>query len=85
MDETIDQTERLAALLRLLPAVPDGWVQAAQELPEALSGLDELVARATEDMELRARIVAGLERALAGEGIEPSSALVEALRRRLDG
>ena len=37
MDGTIDHTEeRIAGLLRLLPPAPDGWIEAAQELPSAL-------------------------------------------------
>jgi len=39
-------TERIAALLRLLPAPPDGWVRAAQELPQARAELAAIVARA---------------------------------------
>jgi hypothetical protein len=84
MDESTHHTvERVAELLRLLPPAPTGWVQAAQELPTTLAGLDALVARATEDAALRARIVADLEEALAAEGIEPSPSVVEVLRRRL--
>ena len=37
--------ERLARLIGMLPPAPDGWVQAAQELPAARRGLDQLVAR----------------------------------------
>lgn len=86
MDGSIDHTdERIAELLSLLPQVPSGWVQAAQELPRALAGLDALVTRATEDAVFRARVVAGLEQALVAEGIEPSPAVVEVFRRRLAG
>ena len=75
--------ERLGELLRLLQPAPAGWVQAAQELPIARGALDELVARAEEDAELRRRILADLEAAVAAEGIEPSSALLAELRTRL--
>lgn len=85
MDGTIDHTEeRIAGLLRLLPPVPDGWIEAAQELPSALAGIDALVARATEDAAYRARVVEGLEQALLDAGLEPSPAVVEALRHRLE-
>ena len=85
MDGSIDHTEeRIAEQLRLLPPAPSGWVAAAQELPRALAGLDALVARATEDAAFRARVVVGLEQALAAEGIEPSPVVVETFRRRLD-
>ena len=75
--------ERLGRLLRMLPPAPEGWVQAAQELPTARAALDQLVARAEADAELRRRILADLEAALAAEGVEPSSALLVELRSRL--
>src|SRR5664279_5425122 len=37
--------ERIAGLLRLLPAPPDSWVTAAQQLPRARAEIDEIVAR----------------------------------------
>ena len=75
--------DRLAALLRVLPPAPDGWVTAAQELPLARRGLDEIVARAEADAEFRARLVADLEAALEAEGYERDPAVLEALRQRL--
>lgn len=75
--------ERLAALLRALPPAPEGWVQAAQELPAARLQLDELVARAEADAEFRKALIADLEAALAAEGYEPAEQTVEELRRRL--
>jgi hypothetical protein len=76
--------ERIAELLRALPPAPEGWVQAAQQLPQARAGLDEIVRRAEEDAEYRARLVADLEGALAAEGIQPAPAVLEAVRARLD-
>jgi hypothetical protein len=76
--------ERLAALLRLLPPAPDGWVRAAQELPQARAEISALVARAGEDAAYRARLVADLEAALEAEGIEAKPSVVAALRVRLD-
>jgi hypothetical protein len=75
--------DRLAALLRVLPPAPEGWVRAAQELPLARQGLDEIVARAEADAEFRARLVADLEAALEAEGYERDPAVLEALRQRL--
>jgi hypothetical protein len=75
--------ERLAQLIRALPPAPEAWVRAAQELPLARRGLDEIVARAEADAAFRQRLVADLERALLDEGYEPDRALVKALRRRL--
>jgi hypothetical protein len=76
---------RLAELLRRLPPAPDAWVRAAQELPLARLGLDEIVRRAEEDAEYRRRLVEDLERALAADGYERDPALLEALRRRFPG
>jgi regulator of protease activity HflC (stomatin/prohibitin superfamily) len=75
--------ERLAELIRTLPLAPEGWVRAAQELPLARRGLDDIVARAEADAEFRDRLVADLESALAAEGIEPDPQILQALRERL--
>jgi len=75
--------ENLARLLALLPPAPEGWVHAAQELPAARAGIDEIVARAEADMEFRAKVVADLEAALSEAGCEPEPRIVETLRRRL--
>ena len=76
--------ERIAAFLRLLPPPPEGWVRAAQELPQARAEIAALVTRALEDAAARARIVADLESALEAEGIEPTPSVVAALRSSLD-
>jgi hypothetical protein len=75
--------ERIAALLQQLPPAPEGWVQAAQELPAARAGLDEIVARAEADAAFRQALVADLEDALEREGYEPDRALLDLLRDRL--
>jgi hypothetical protein len=75
--------ETLARLLHLLPPAPEGSVAAAQQLPLARRGLDEIVARAEADAEFRARLVADLEAALAADGYEPHAALAEAVRAHL--
>jgi hypothetical protein len=74
--------ERLAQLIRALPLAPEAWVKAAQELPLARRGLDEIIARAEADAAFRQRLVADLESALAAEGYEPSPPLLDALRER---
>ncbi len=74
--------ERLAELIRRLPPAPEGWVRAAQELPLARRGLDEIIALAEADAAFRKALIADLEAALAQEGYEPDSPLVEELRRR---
>lgn len=75
--------ERLAELLRLLPAPPEAWVRAAQELPAACAALEGLIARAEADTAERERIVADLEAALVAEGVAPTSPLLAELRERL--
>ena len=75
--------ERIAELLAVLPPAPAGWVRAAQELPLARLGLDDLVRRAEEDAGFRRALIADLEAALQAAGYEPDPALAQALRRRL--
>ena len=74
--------EQLARLIGVLPLAPEGWVQAAKELPLARRGLDDIVARAEADVAFRARLVTDLESALAEEGYQPSPPTLEALRER---
>ena len=76
--------ERLARLIRALPPAPAGWARAAQELPLARAGLDEIVARAEADADFKARLVADLEAALEAEGYERDPAVVEALKVRFN-
>ncbi|HEX6491173.1 MAG TPA: hypothetical protein VF002_07345 [Gaiellaceae bacterium] len=74
--------DRLAGLIAALPPAPAAWVQAAQELPLARQGLDEIVARAEADREFRQALIADLESALAQAGFEPTQPLLAELRRR---
>jgi hypothetical protein len=74
--------ETLAQLLRTLPAPPQAWVRAAQEIPLARRGLDEIVERARADRAFRDALIADLETALVAEGYEPDPLLVDALRDR---
>ena len=76
--------ERIADQLALLPPPPADWVRAAQQLPRARAGLDELVARAEANAAFRRELLADLERALAASGVEPRPVVVDELRRRLD-
>jgi hypothetical protein len=75
--------ERLAALLRLLPPAPRGWVRSAQELPRARAGLATIVERAERDAAFRAAVLADLEAAVRTVGVEPAPSVVEHLRRHL--
>jgi hypothetical protein len=76
--------ERIANLLRLLRPAPEAWVRAAQELPLALRGLDDIVERARADERFRRALIADLEAGLAAEGFEPDPQVVDALRRRIN-
>jgi hypothetical protein len=73
----------LAELLRTLPAPPDAWVKAAQEIPLARKGLDDIVERAEADREFRQALIADLESALERAGYEADPALADAVRDRL--
>jgi hypothetical protein len=75
--------EQLAARMRLLPPAPEAWVKAAQELPLALRGLDQIVERFRRDEEFRRAVLDDLEAALTREGFEVDPPLVDALRARL--
>jgi hypothetical protein len=83
MSENAWNEERLAGLLRLLRPAPQGWVEAAAQLPRLRAVLDDLVERAEADAAFRAALIADLEAALAREGVEPTPRALEALRSRL--
>ena len=76
--------ERLAELLRALPAPPTGWVEAAKQLPEARLELATLWERIERDEHLRAQAIANLEALLRAEGVEPTPTVVAHLRTRLE-
>jgi hypothetical protein len=78
------EEERLGELLALLPPAPSSWVTAAQELPRLRAELDGLVARAEADAAFRRTLVVDLASVLRAAGIEPTPAVVEDLRRRLE-
>jgi hypothetical protein len=75
--------ERIAELLRSLPPVPRGWVQAAQELPAARTQIERIVDLAEADAAYRTDVLGDLEQALLAAGVEPRRRTVEQLRSRL--
>jgi hypothetical protein len=75
--------EILANLLRTLPTPPEAWVKAAQEIPLARRGLDDIVERARADQAFRDALIADLEQALEVAGFESDPALADAVRARL--
>jgi hypothetical protein len=74
--------DAVARLIAALPPAPRGWVRAAQELPQARRGIDEIVERAVADAAYRERVVADLESALAEAGIVPTPPVLDELRER---
>jgi hypothetical protein len=83
MSENSWHEERLGELLRLLRPAPEGWIQAAVQLPRMRVVLDDLVERAEADAAFRAALIADLEGALAREGLDPTPRSLQALRERL--
>jgi hypothetical protein len=75
--------EILANLLRTLPTPPEAWVKAAQEIPLARRGLDDIVERARADRAFRDALIDDLEHALEAAGFESDPALADAVRARL--
>jgi hypothetical protein len=75
--------ETLAELLRTLPAPPEAWVRAAQEIPLARRGLDDIVERARADFAFREALIADLERTLQDAGYDADPAFADAVRERL--
>jgi hypothetical protein len=57
-------------------------VRAAQELPAARRGLDDIVNRAVADAAYRERVLADLESALAEVGVTPTPPILQELRER---
>ncbi|HSP72421.1 MAG TPA: hypothetical protein VLN26_08630 [Gaiellaceae bacterium] len=78
-----DDIERLAGLVGALPPAPAAWIRAAQELPAARRGLDDILRRAEADAAFRQALVDDLESALEQAGYHPDPPLVDALRERL--
>jgi hypothetical protein len=75
--------ERIAVALRALPAPPQGWIEAAKQLPAARRELETVLERIERDARFRERVVRDLEAMLRAEGVEPTPAVVAHLRRRL--
>ena len=76
--------ERLGELLSSLPPAPEAWVKAAQNLPIARKGVDEIVERAEDDEEYRRRVIEDPKAALEEAEVVAHIDAIEILRRRLD-
>jgi len=75
--------ERLAVLIRLLPPPPQGWTEAAQELPLVGPAIESIVARAGADAAFRARLAADPEAAVEEAGFEATPSVLASIRLRL--
>jgi hypothetical protein len=75
--------EHIALALRALPTPPQGWVEAARELPTTRRELETILERIERDEQFRLRAIDDLEATLVAEGVEPTSVVVAHLRRRL--
>ena len=66
------------------PPAPEAWVEAAQNLPVARKGVDEIVERAEEDEEYRRRVIEDPKAALEEADVVAHFDAIEILRRRLE-
>jgi hypothetical protein len=76
--------EKLGEILSALPPAPEAWVRAAQNLPVARRGLEEIVERAEEDEDYRRRVIEDPEAVLEEADVVAHADVVEILRKRLD-
>lgn len=75
--------QQIARLIASLPPVPQGWAEAAYEIPQTQVELGSIIERIERDEAFRASVQADIDRALTEAGVEPNEQLVERLRRRL--
>ena len=77
--------ERLARLIRLLAPPPQGWEEAARELPLVRPAIDSIVARAEADAAFRARLAEDPGAAVQEAGFDATPSVLAWLRVRLGG
>ena len=70
-------------LLRLLPAAPADWTQAAAELPFLGAELADILGRARGDGSVRNRLRADPDSALREQGYDLSPSVIAHIMRRL--
>lgn len=76
--------EKLGEILSALPPAPEASVKAAQDIPLARRGLEQIVQRADADEEYRRRVIEDPEAALEEADVVAHAEDIEILRRRLD-
>ena len=73
----------LGRMVRMLPAAPAAWVEAAQALPFLKDELDSILARAEGDAGFREALRTDPDAALQSEGYDLSPSVVAHLMRKL--
>ena len=73
----------LGRMIRMLPAAPPAWVEAAQALPFLKDELDSILARAQGDVGFRDALRSNPDAALRSEGYDLSPSVVAHLMRKL--
>jgi hypothetical protein len=73
----------LGRMVRMLPAAPAAWVEAAQALPFLKDELDSILARAEGDAGFRKALRTDPATALRSEGYDLSPSVVAHLMRKL--
>jgi hypothetical protein len=73
----------LGRMVRMLPAAPAAWVEAAQALPFLKDELDSILARAEGDPRFRKALRDDANEALHNEGYDLSPSVVAHLMRKL--
>jgi hypothetical protein len=84
MDDSIETEAMLADALKLTAGAPEAWIQAAALIPSTLGDLAAIERLAT-DPAFRARFSEDEAGAVSDAGLEPSPAVLAALREHLHG
>jgi hypothetical protein len=84
MDDPIETEAMLADALKLTADAPEAWIQAAALIPSTLGDL-AAIERLASDPAFRARFGEDEAGAVTDAGLEPTPALLAALRAHVDG
>lgn len=81
-DRTLDEIA-VGRLIAGLPPAPQGWVEAAHEIPTTQAELESIIDRIERDEQFRAAVQADIAEALTEAGFTADDTLVERLRKQL--
>jgi hypothetical protein len=84
MDDPLKPELDLVAALRLTAPPPAAWIEAAAQIPSTIGDLDA-IERLLDSAAFRERFRIDPERAITEAGLEPSAALLGAVRERVGG